>query len=84
MAVAIRMRRTGTLKKPRFRIVVADKRSPRDGRFLEILGSYNPTCKTDNEFTLNLERYDYWIGVGAQASPTVKKLIVKERAKKSS
>jgi len=76
MAVRIRLRRIGSKNKPAFRIVVADSRSPRDGRFIEELGTYLPLKPGDN-FTLNLERARYWISKGAQPSETVASFIKK-------
>ena len=77
MAVKIRLRRMGTLKKPFYRIVVADSRSPRDGRFLEILGTYDPKI-SEKTYSINSERLAYWLSVGAQPSDTVKSFIKKE------
>ena len=76
MAVKIRMKRVGTKNTPVFRIVVADGRSPRDGKFIEELGTYQPLQKGDN-FTLNMERATYWISKGAQPSDTVASFIRK-------
>lgn len=76
MAVKIRMKRIGTKNTPVFRIVVADGRSPRDGRFIEELGTYHPRKKGD-KFTLNLERAKYWVSKGAQPSETVASFIKK-------
>jgi small subunit ribosomal protein S16 len=76
MAVKIRMKRVGAKNKPAFRIVVADGRSPRDGRFIEELGTYLPRKKGDN-FTLDLERVQYWLSKGAQPSETVASMIKK-------
>lgn len=76
MAVSIRLRRTGARNDPHFRIVVADKRSPRDGRFIELLGTYNPQASGVN-FKLNLERARYWLAKGAQPSDTVRSLLKK-------
>ncbi|MGD0743989.1 MAG: 30S ribosomal protein S16 [Verrucomicrobiota bacterium] len=76
MAVKIRMKRVGARNAPFFRIVVADSRSPRDGRFIEEIGSYQPLKKGDN-FTLNLDRAKYWISQGAQPSDTVASFIKK-------
>ncbi len=67
MAVVIRMRRMGRKNRPYFRIVAADKRSPRDGRFLENLGTYRPLDEGEN-YSLEKERIRYWLGVGAQVS----------------
>ena len=72
--VRIRLRRQGAKKQPSYRVVVADQRSPRDGRILENLGFYNP--RTDPEtVVINAERARYWIGVGAQPSPAVERLL---------
>lgn len=76
MAVKIRMKRVGTKNLPVFRIVVADGRSPRDGKFIEEIGTYQPLKKGDN-FTLNLDRAKYWISKGAQPSDTVASFIKK-------
>ena len=70
------MKRIGTKNKPAFRIVVADSRSPRDGRFIEELGTYLPRKKGDN-FTLDLERAKYWLSKGAQPSDTVASFLRK-------
>lgn len=72
--VRIRLRRTGLKHQPTYRVVVADKESPRDGRFIEILGSYNPRTEP---FTLqvNEERAFYWMSVGAQPSESLMKLF---------
>lgn len=77
MAVVIRLKRIGANKKPCFRIVVADSRSPRDGSFIEELGTYDPR-KNPPFITLKKERAEYWIGVGAQPSPTVKSLLKRQ------
>jgi small subunit ribosomal protein S16 len=76
MAVKIRMKRMGARNSPAFRIVVADARSPRDGRFIEEIGTYLPRQKSDN-VKLNLERARYWLSVGAQPSDTVASFIRK-------
>ena len=76
--VKIRLRRFGKRNTPVYRVVVADGRSPRDGRIIEEIGSYDPLLKNNN-FTLNLDRVDYWLGVGAQASDTVNSFIKKAR-----
>ena len=70
------MKRVGAKNAPFFRIVVADSRSPRDGKFIEEIGSYQPLKKGDN-FTLNLERAKYWVSKGAQPSDTVASFIKK-------
>jgi small subunit ribosomal protein S16 len=76
MPVRIRMKRIGAKNQPVFRIVVADGRSPRDGKCIEELGTYQPRNKGQN-FTLNLERAKYWISKGAQPSDTVASFIKK-------
>jgi small subunit ribosomal protein S16 len=76
MAVKIRLKRVGTKNTPAFRIVVADGRSPRDGKFIEEIGTYLPLQKGDN-MKINLERAKYWVGVGAQPSDTVASFIKK-------
>ena len=68
------MKRVGTKNTPVFRIVVADARSPRDGKFIEELGTYWPRKKSD-KFTLDLERARYWVSKGAQPSETVASFI---------
>lgn len=74
MAVVIRLKRMGTNKKPSFRIVVTDSRNPRDGRFIEEIGSYDP--KRNPPFiVVKKERAGYWMGVGAKPSETVKSLF---------
>jgi small subunit ribosomal protein S16 len=78
MAVAIRLRREGALNRPYFKVVVADKRSPRDGKFIEIVGTYDPKKRGMNS-TLKLDRVDYWISKGAQPSDTVRSLIKKNK-----
>ena len=70
------MKRIGTKNTPVFRIVVADSRSPRDGKFIEELGTYQPLQKGNN-YTLNLERAKYWVSKGAQPSETVASMIKK-------
>lgn len=76
MAVKIRLARTGTKKKPFYRIVAADVRSPRDGRYLEKLGIYNP-CVEAKTVELVKERVQYWLDQGAQTSDTVNGLLIK-------
>ena len=77
MAVKIRLARHGAKKRPFYRIVAADSESPRDGRFIEKLGTYNPLVDPA-EVNLNVDRVRYWIGQGAQASDTVKSLLKRE------
>ena len=76
MAVRIRLKRVGSLNKPVFRIVVADSRSPRDGKFIEEIGTYHPLKKGDN-VVVDTERARYWISKGAQPSDTVASFLRK-------
>ena len=78
MAVAIRLRREGTKNRAYYKVVVADQRSPRDGKFIEIIGTYDPLSK-DNRSTVDVDRADYWIKCGARPSDTVKSIIKKAR-----
>ena len=78
MAVSIRLRREGSLNNPYYKIVVADKRSPRDGKFIEIVGNYDPK-KPGSNSNLDLSRVDYWTTRGAQPSETVRSLIKRAR-----
>jgi small subunit ribosomal protein S16 len=73
MAVHIRLARAGAKKAPFYRIVVTHSRSPRDGRFIENLGTFDPS--RDASFRVNQERLDHWTKVGAQPSPTVAQLL---------
>lgn len=81
MAVRIRLKRIGSRNDPVFRIVVADNRSPRDGKCIEELGTYDPKKSADPNYTVNLERAKYWISKGAQPSSTVASFI--KRASKA-
>ena len=74
MAVRIRLTRVGSRKNPNWRIVVADRRSPRDGRFIETLGRYNPQTEPST-IVLNEERIQYWLSKGATPSEPVQKLL---------
>ena len=76
MAVKIRLRRMGAKKKPYYRIVVADSRYPRDGRFIEEIGTYNPIAQPA-EIKVDLEKATQWIANGAQPTDTVKALLKK-------
>jgi small subunit ribosomal protein S16 len=86
MAISIRLSRGGSKKRPYYRIVVADARSPRDGKFIEKIGTYNPLLAKDNEkrIILDTERAKYWLGNGAQPTDRVARFLdvtgVKERA----
>jgi len=74
MAVHIRLSRVGAKKAPLYRVVVADQRSPRGGRFIEKIGTYDPTGDA-SALVVNRERLDYWVGRGAQASHTLECLL---------
>ena len=78
MAVSIRLRREGTKNRPYYRVVVADSRSPRDGKFIEIIGTYDPK-QTGQNSSFDVERAEYWISNGAQPSDTVRSLIKKQK-----
>ena len=74
--VVIRMARGGARNRPFYNIVVADSRMPRDGRFIERLGYYNPkAAESEQKFRIALDRVEHWVGQGAQPSAAVKKLI---------
>ncbi len=77
--VKIRLRRMGAKKAPYYRIVVADSRSPRDGRFIEEIGTYDPLSEA-NPLRVDLERAKYWIANGAQPTDTVRGLLKKAEA----
>ena len=81
MSVALRLSRGGSKKRPFFRIVAADIRSPRDGRFIERLGTYNPMKNKDDpqRITLNVERIKYWVSVGAKPTQRVQKFLANEK-----
>ncbi|HZM06256.1 MAG TPA: 30S ribosomal protein S16 [Candidatus Saccharimonadales bacterium] len=76
MSVRIRMKRVGAKNAPYFRIVVADSRSPRDGKFIEEIGTYQPLKKGDN-YKLDMERAKHWMSKGARPSDTVASFIKK-------
>ena len=76
MAVKIRLRRVGRKKSPMYRIVVADSKSPRDGKFIEIVGQYQPRTG-DKALNLNADRVNHWLDVGAQPTDTVRSLLRK-------
>jgi small subunit ribosomal protein S16 len=78
MAVSIRLRREGALNRPYYKVVVADSRSPRDGKFIEIIGTYDPK-KPGHNSTLKIDRAEYWIARGAQPSDTVRSLLKKNK-----
>ena len=77
--VKIRLRRVGAKKAPYYRIIVADSRSPRDGRFIEELGTYDPMADGE-KLKVNQERVAYWIANGAQPTDTVRGLLKKAEA----
>ena len=77
--VKIRLRRMGAKKAPYYRIVVADSRSPRDGRFIEELGTYDPMADSE-KLKVNQERVAYWVANGAQPTDTVRGLLKKAQA----
>lgn len=76
MAVKIRLRKTGRKRQPSYRIVVADSESPRDGRFIELLGHYFPRAK-DKEFDVDVEKAREWLNKGATPSETVASILKK-------
>ena len=79
--VKIRLARNGRKRRPFYRVVAADINAPRDGKFLEILGTYNPIEKDESkELTLKIDRVDYWLSVGAQPTDTAAALIKKFKA----
>lgn len=78
MSVKIRMKRVGSKNHPIFRVVVADSRSPRDGKCIEEIGTYHPEQKSNN-VKLDLERVDYWVKRGAQQSDTVASFVKRLR-----
>ncbi len=80
MSVKLRLRRQGAPCKPTFRIVATDSRSPRDGKFIEIIGFYDPRHSNEK---VDLARADHWIKSGAQPSPTVASILARARAGKS-
>lgn len=77
--VKIRLRRVGAKKAPYYRIVVADSRASRDGRFIEEVGTYNPAVESE-KLKVNMDRVQYWIANGAQPTDTVRGLIKKVEA----
>ncbi len=81
MAVALRLRRAGSKDRPFYHIVAADSRARRDGRFIEVIGNYNPM--QESEFSVDLEKAEKWLGNGAKASETVASLIKKARKEAS-
>ena len=80
MSVSIRLRREGTKNRPYYKVVVADSRAPRDGKFIEIIGTYDPKVEGFNS-TLKLDRAEHWLSQGAQPSDTVRSLLKKNKAR---
>jgi small subunit ribosomal protein S16 len=83
MSVSIRLRREGAKNRPYYKVVVADSRSPRDGKFIEVIGTYDPK-KSGHNSLLNVERAEFWISKGAQPSDTVRSLIRKNKKQSQS
>ncbi|SMO86250.1 30S ribosomal protein S16 [Ruegeria faecimaris] len=89
MAMKIRLARGGSKKRPFYRIVAADSRMPRDGRFIEKLGTYNPLLPKDNEerVKMDMERIQYWLDQGAQPTDRIARMLeaagAKEKAERS-
>ncbi len=75
MALTIRMRQQGANSRQRFRLVVTDSRNPRDGKYLEMVGWYNPFGADDKNYFIDVPRVEYWLGNGAQISDRVKSLV---------
>jgi small subunit ribosomal protein S16 len=82
MAVQIRLARHGSKKSPYYRIVVSDARSPRDGRYIEAVGTFNP-CVEPPKLELDADRLEYWRGQGAKPSPTLSQIIKKHATQNS-
>ena len=76
--LSIRLRRTGSTKRPYYRVVVADSREPRDGRFVEVLGHYDPR-RDPAVVKIDAERAQYWIGKGARPSDTVRSMLKRNK-----
>ena len=74
MAVKIRLRRVGATKRPRYRVVVAEARTPRDGKFIETIGHYNPLADPA-EFVVQADRVHHWMGNGAKPTEVVERLL---------
>ncbi len=75
MALVIRMRQQGANSRQRFRLVVTDSRNPRDGKYLEMIGWYNPFGAADQNYFIDVPRVQYWLGQGAQISDRVRSLV---------
>ncbi|MEM9481278.1 MAG: 30S ribosomal protein S16 [Verrucomicrobiota bacterium] len=83
MAVAIRLRRDGSKDRPYYRVVVADSRSRRDGKYIEVIGNYRAMESGEENYEIDLEKAEAWIKKGAQPSDTVKSIIKRARRKAS-
>jgi small subunit ribosomal protein S16 len=83
MAVRIRLKRMGGKNEPFFRVVVTDKHSPRDGRFIEEIGVYNPRLKKDSNYKIDVERANQWIAKGALPSDTVRSILKRAAKQKA-
>ena len=81
--VKIRLKRFGTQKRPCYRVVVQDSHKTRDGVCIEEIGTYQPIAKADAQVSIDMERAQYWLGVGAQATDMVKKLMNIQSAKQA-
>lgn len=81
MASVIRLRRMGRRNSPAYRIVVANEQSPRDGKFIETLGHYNPLAKDKGEIEIKKDRAEYWISQGVRVSDTVKSIFKRNQIK---
>lgn len=79
--VKIRLKRFGAKKRPYYRVVVMDARKPRNGEAIEEIGTYQPIETDDKQISIKLDRADYWLGMGAQPSDTVRSLIKQQRAR---
>ena len=81
--VKIRLKRFGTEKRPCYRVVVQDSREPRDGKCIEEIGTFQPIAVEDAQVSIDMDRAKYWIGVGAQPTDVVKKLMNRQSAKQA-
>ena len=81
--VKIRLKRFGTKKRPCYRVVVQDSRKPRDGACIEEIGTFQPIAKEESQVSLDMDRVNYWISVGAQPTDIVRKLMNRQSAKKA-
>ncbi len=81
MASVMRLRRMGRNNRPYYRIVVANERSPRDGRFIETLGQYDPITKGTGTVTLDKARVEYWLSQGVRVTDTVRSLLKRQAIK---